>query len=382
MSELPRASRVLILSAAIGEGHDLPARVLRDALLAADPRTVVEIRDALAEVGGLLERLGAQEAPLRNRRLLWLFDLEYRLVFRVAPVRRVVTRVITLLSRRKIRRLIAEADPDVIVATYPGASEVVGRLRQAGEIAVPVASAITDLAALNLWAHPGIDLHLITHEESTAEVHAIAGASRIVHVRGLTDPRFEQPLDEATARTALGLPADGGVVLVSGGGWGIGDIQGAIETALSAAGVARVVVLAGRSDALIAELRRRFAGEQRVLLLGFTDRMHELMAAADVLVHSTAGLTVLEALIRGCRPISYGWGVAHVRVNNDAYTRFAIAQVARNRGELRTAIERALTAPRRPLAAYGDLPAAADEVMALVTRGRPHPRMRRPLASG
>ena len=366
------------MSAAIGEGHDLPARVLRDGLLAAEPRATVEIRDALAEVGGVLRRLGEQEAPLRNRRLRWLFDLQYRLIFRVAPIRRAATWLMAFLTQRTIHRLIAETDPDVVVATYPGASEVLGRLRRAGAIEVPVASAITDLAALNLWAHPGIDLHLITHVESTAEVRAIAPESRIVCVRGLTDPRFEQPLDEATARAALGLPLDGGIVLVSGGGWGVGDVEGAIDTALTAAGVARVVVLAGRSDALIAELRRRFADEPRVLLLGFTDRMSELMAAADVLVHSTAGLTVLEALIRGCRPISYGWGIAHVRVNNEAYTRFAIAEVARSRGELHTAIERALAAPRRPFTAYAELPAAADEVVALVS----HPRMRRPLASG
>ena len=32
-------------------------------------------------------------------------------------------------------------------------------------------------------------------------------------------------------------------------------------------------------------------------VLPFTDRIAELFAAADVLVHSTAGLTVLEALI-------------------------------------------------------------------------------------
>ena len=42
---------------------------------------------------------------------------------------------------------------------------------------MPVVSAITDLAALRYWAHPGVDLHLITHPESDAEVRAIAPAS-------------------------------------------------------------------------------------------------------------------------------------------------------------------------------------------------------------
>jgi processive 1,2-diacylglycerol beta-glucosyltransferase len=133
--------------------------------------------------------------------------------------------------------------------------------------------------------------------------------------------------------------------------------------------VAMVVVLCGRSEALKARLAGRFGHDERVQLWGFTERMSELMAAADVLVHSTAGLTVLEAWIRGCRPISYGWGVAHIRLNNLAFERFGIATVAPNRGALRAAIERALARPRVPHPEYGEQPAAADEVLALVAPG-------------
>lgn len=360
--------RILILSAAIGAGHDLPAKVLRDGLLATEAGAHVEIRDVLEEAGGLLERLGAQEAPLRNRRLQWLFDLEYRFFFRIAAVRRVVTWLVTLLSRKTVLRLVAEARPDVIVSTYPGATEVIGRMRAAGDIGVPVVSAITDLAALDLWAQRDIDLHLITHEESTDEVRGIAPRSRITWVRGLTDARFDEPLDQHAARAALELPSEGGIVLVSGGGWGVGDVAGAVETALSTPGVERVLVLCGRSEALRSELQQQFGTREDLALLGFTDRMSELMGAADVLVHSTAGLTVLEAWIRGCRPVSYGWGIAHIRVNNQAFQRFGIAEVARDRDELRGAITRGLNAPRVPHPEYGELPRAADEVLALLDR--------------
>ena len=129
----------------------------------------------------------------------------------------------------------------------------------------------------------------------------------------MTAPAFESALDESSARADLGLPASGGVVIVSGGGWGVGDMEGAIATALELEDIAAIVVLCGRSEALRARLEARFGNEPRVQIWGFTDRMSELMGAADALVHSTAGLTVLEAWIRGCRPISYGWGVGHIR---------------------------------------------------------------------
>jgi UDP-N-acetylglucosamine:LPS N-acetylglucosamine transferase len=140
-------------------------------------------------------------------------------------------------------------------------------------------------------------------------------------------------------------------------------MEGAVATALSLPSVSTVVVLCGRSEALKARLGGRFAGEPRVQIWGFTERMSELMGAADALVHSTAGLTVLEAWIRGCRPISYGWGVAHIRLNNRAFARFGIADVAPTRAALRDALERALAAPRMPHPEYGEQPTAASEIL-------------------
>jgi processive 1,2-diacylglycerol beta-glucosyltransferase len=339
--------------------------VIRDGLLEERPDAVVEIRDALAEAGGVVQKLVGQEAPLQKRWLNWWFDFEYWLLFRVAPVRRFIVWLGYRLARGTVLRLLAETNPDIVVSTYPGTTEVLGELKRRGEVTLPVVSAITDLAALRLWAHPALDLHLITHEESAEEVREIAPRSRIVWVRGMTARAFESPVDEAEARRALELPAEGGVVIVSGGGWGVGDMDGAIATTLSLPEVASVVVLCGRSEALMARLGARFAGEPRVQLWGFTERMSELMGAADALVHSTAGLTVLEAWIRGCRPISYGWGVAHIRLNNEAFERFGIAEVVPSRAALRGALARALTAPRAPHPEYGALPTAAGEILQL-----------------
>ena len=63
--------------------------------------------------------------------------------------------------------------------------------------------------------------------------------------------------------------------------------------------------------------------------------MADWLAAADVLVHSTAGLTVIEAIMRGCAVISYGWGRGHIRANNRAYLSFGLADVATTRGGAR-----------------------------------------------
>jgi UDP-N-acetylglucosamine:LPS N-acetylglucosamine transferase len=358
--------RVLILSADIGEGHDLPARAVRDGVLALRPDAEVAIVDTIAVSGRFVRATVRSGSEVVLRRMPRLFDAQYWVIGRFPPTRAFAGWLAERLSGRRVARLIAQGRWDVAVCTYPVANEALSRLRARGRLDVPVISAITDLAALRYWSHAGCDLHLVIHPESAEEIRGIAGPDAdVVAVRGLTGAAFDTPVDRAAARQALDVGPHAPLVVVSGGGWGVGDVRGAVTAALAAGPDVHVIALCGRNDAARATVTHAFAGDPRVQVWGFTDRMSELFGAADVLVHSTAGLTVLEALVRGMRVVSYGWGVAHIRVNNQAYRRFGLAEVAGSPRELTPAVRRALASPRRPDLAYGRRPMAAALVVAL-----------------
>ncbi len=358
---------VLILTAAIGEGHDLPARVLAEELQALRPDLEVEVADSLAVVGWPLESLANNASPVHSRWGNRLFDVEYWLITHFPPTRWLMGWLLYAFAARRVRSFLLARRPQLIVSTYPGSTEVLGRLRARGRLDVPVVSAITDLAALRYWSHPHVDLHLVTHPESVDEVRRIAGVTEVVPVRGLNSSEFLEPRNPAEARRALDLPADPKVVLVSGGGWAVGDLDGAVTTAL-ALPETFVVVLCGRNAEVRARVEAAFRDEPRVRVLGFTDRMSDLLAAADVLVHSTAGLTVLEAHLRGCPTISYGWGRAHIRANNRAFRRFGLAEVATDTQALAAALPRALAGRRDPDLSFAALPSAASVVLARLAR--------------
>jgi processive 1,2-diacylglycerol beta-glucosyltransferase len=362
---MPAGPRILILTASVGEGHDLPARVLAEAL---ERDAVPEIVDVLPVMGRIVEMgaAGGMRVTFGAGRMNWIFDLEYALFSRLAPTRSLGQAALYRLTARRLTEEIERRRADIVVTTYPIAAEVLGRLRAGGRLPVPVCSAITDLAALRYWAHPGIDLHLVTHPESAEEVERIAGPGSAHPVSGLTAPAFLSPPARDEARAALTIPDGAGVVTVSGGGWGVGDLAGAVRTALNVPGVI-VLCLCGRNETLRRRLESSFEADRRVRVLGFVDEMATLLAATDVLVHSTAGLTVLEAHLAGCRVVSYGWGVGHIRLNNKALTRFGIAEVAGSRRALAAAIARALTAPRTPqVGAFAVLPQAAGLILGLV----------------
>ena len=363
--------RVLILTASVGAGHDLPAATLSAQLREERAGVVVVAEDALAAVGGLVKALSADAAELFFFRFRVVWDVGFWLFARCPPTRRATQALLAYKSAAALLRRIECARPDVVVSTYPNMTEVLGRLRRAGRLDVPVCSAITDLAALDYWATRGVDVHLVTHPESIPEVRRIAGPdTRVTCVHGFTSPDFRIARSAEDARRALGLPEEGAIVLVSGGGWGVGDVLGAVAEALELTRIVCVVCLCGTNEALRRKLLHAYADEPRVRIEGFTDLMPEWMAASDVVVHATCGLTVLEAHMRGCAVISYGWGRGHIRVNDRALRRSGLGDVVRTRRELGPAILRAIARPRRPDPRFAEMPSAASIVLELADEAR------------
>lgn len=85
----------------------------------------------------------------------------------------------------------------------------------------------------------------------------------------------------------------------------------------------------GHNESARRRLATSFAADERVLVLGFTERMSELLAASDVLVHSTGGVTCLEALVRGCPIVAYRPSPGHARLNAKKMASLGLAQAAK-----------------------------------------------------
>jgi UDP-glucose 4-epimerase len=367
-----RPTRALVLTADIGEGHDLPARMIKADVEDADPDAGVEIANGLEAMGRLYSSVVRGGSRVSFAWMPWLFDVQYWLITKFAPTRWLAHHLSYWLGARGLLELIARHDPDVVVSTYPGVTAVLGMLRENRRLPIPVQSAITDLAGLRYWVHPGVDLHFVTHPESIEEVEELVGPGSVEWVRPPISPEFLMPRTRADAREALDVPAHARVVLVSGGGWGIGDLEGAVDSALVDEDTL-VVCITGRNEAAREKLEQRFDGNERVRVLGFTERMSDWMAAADAMVHSTAGLTVLEAHIRGCPVISYGFNPGHLRANNAAFERFGLAEVARSDHELESMLRHVTRERLSPDSSFASLPAISSRVLAARPRVRQQP---------
>jgi processive 1,2-diacylglycerol beta-glucosyltransferase len=335
----PGPKRVLILSADVGEGHAAAARALARQLDASPEPTEVTVIDGLAAMGPLLQPVVEDGYRVQLRFFPWTYTAIYWLLESVAPVRIFARKLLCLLGSRPLARRIAEYEPDVVVSTYPAVTVVLARLRRTQLVHCPTVATITDLTGLFFWAQPGIDTHLVMYGESMSSVEAIAGRGSAHLVRPLISSEFLDERTQSESRGALGLPEDGRMVVVSGGGWGVGDIEGAVREIACIPDVEAIVCLAGRNEQLRERLAADFSGESRVHVYGFTERMPEILAAADTLVHSTGGVTCLEAKAAGTPVVSYGLPVGHARLNTRAMADLGLLRLANDTRELRAHVE-------------------------------------------
>jgi len=381
-----RPRRILILSADVGEGHAAAARALAEQIEASPEHVEVNVIDGLAAMGPLVRPVVEDGYRVQLRFFPWTYTLVYWLLEHVMPVRAVARRLLCLLGSRPLARVIAEHDPDVVVSTYPAVTVVLAQLRRTGAVRCPTVATITDLTGLFFWAQPGIDTHLVMYGESMRSVERIAGRGSVQLVRPLISADFLQPRCPAEARRALGLSESGRTVVVSGGGWGVGDIAGAVREFTKVPEVSSIVCLAGHNEQLATKLRLAFVNEPRVRVYGFTDKMPEILAAADVLVHSTGGVTCLEARAAGTPVVSYGLPVGHARLNTRAMAALDLLRLANDTEELRTHVQASFAAEREAgagatnggasPAAHLEHPAAVDVVLQAPRRVRPIPRWR------
>jgi processive 1,2-diacylglycerol beta-glucosyltransferase len=328
---------VLIISASMGAGHDGAAHELARRLEADGHET--DVRDYLSAFPLGIGRLVRRGYQLELRLAPWGYEATYRLWLRLPSMAAPLVALLTLVTGFRVRRWARGAD--AVVSTYPLASLVLGRLRATGRLDVPVSNYITDFAVHTLWAAPGMDLHMAVHPQAAQAAHDQAGGAAVAP-GPLVGPRFtEDPPSRAEARARLGIPPDPRIALLVAGSWGVGALRRTFED-IVATGRWSPVVVCGRNERLRRDLSQRGVG----LVLGWTDEMPALMAAADALVENAGGLTCMEAFSVGLPVVTYRPIAGHGKGNAREMVRAGVASLAEP-GELAATLDATLSADGR-----------------------------------
>jgi processive 1,2-diacylglycerol beta-glucosyltransferase len=286
--------RALLLTGSLGLGHDMPARSITSLL----DRHGWQTR-CLNSMSLLGRRYGAAGQRVFGS-LIAIPGLYDGLHF--AHLRS-GSRVASLLDRwssaRVVPALRAELDrepADVVVSVFATGAAAAARLKREAPARHTVVLC-PDVSAHRLWVTEGTDLFLVTSAAAAASIRRFLPRARIAVIPLPVRAEFYAAPSKRQARAALEIPPDAPCALVIDSGWGFGRVAESVAQ-LAAAGV-HVLAVAGRQHALEAQYRALARGAHRVHPFGFSDRVPELMAAADVVIALPGASTCAEARVVG-----------------------------------------------------------------------------------
>lgn len=296
--------RVLILSASAGAGHIRAAQALEEAFRNSGAAEEVKHVDILQYSNGVFRQVYSKgyihmvnKAP---RLLGWLYD------YSDIPWKDYKRRIaFESMNTAGFGRMVKRYNPDLIICTHFLPAGLISKMRAKGEIWAPHAVVVTDMDMHSMWLCKNYEQYFVALDETKHHLGRIGINTDSVHVTGIpVDPVFSKVKDKTQMRVQLGLAQDRAIIMVSAGGFGVGPIEGLIGNLLLMQHRAQLVVMCGRNQRLQKELERLSEqigndGKVTVAAVGYTQKMDEYMAAADLLVGKPGGLTTSEALARG-----------------------------------------------------------------------------------
>lgn len=197
----PASTRVLLVAASIGEGHNSSAAALGCALRRVRPNCELRTVDTFALMGGgsgplfrWAYRIAVQVIPVMHE--LW-----YQAVNRFGPFHWFYRRVVGARFGRALVGEIVGFRPHVVVSTYPLGTAGLCWLRCRGLHNVPVVALLSDFAPHAFWVYPGVDEYFVLSDDGRAAVGAMAPGARVtVCALALDTTGFGQPVE------SCGLP--------------------------------------------------------------------------------------------------------------------------------------------------------------------------------
>ncbi len=297
MQRRNRHIRLLFLSSETGGGHTAAAHAVATAVTQLAPQAECLIVDVLREHSALPFRyFPTVYGPLATQ-APWLWEA----LFRVTDSRtraELLTIASWPLAARRLRRMMRQHEPDMLVSFHPLLVRPAVRLGR--EWAVPVCCVVTDLVRLHaFWLDPAVDLYCLpTAEAAEAAKRMGIDAERIIVSGQPIPPSMAAPQNRLAARQALQLDPELPLVLLTGGGAGIGPLRPTAEAIAQLGIPLQLAVICGRNERLRQQLQR-CRWPVPTFVLGFVHNMPQWLAAADILVAKAGPGTLAEALAAG-----------------------------------------------------------------------------------
>jgi len=301
--------KVLLLYAKVGNGHFKAAENIKLALQEVDENIEIDYEDGLEYSSALTNKLiiKGYASLARNMPKLWgtmYTRSDKQDLNAVGEINKMVNKALTI----RLKKMLRIRRPDIIISTHPFVSHMCAYLKRKGKTSAKIISVMTDYGIHNMWLeeNKNIDKFMVATDEMKNDCIREYGVeeSKIVVTGIPVSKKFSQTFDKYEILKDLGL-AQGKTTLLffPGGGQGLGRSEGLFEELVNSKYDFQLIVIAGKNEKLKAKFDS-IAGKtnKNITVLGYTDRVAELMSVSDFVITKPGGLTSTECLAM-CKPM-------------------------------------------------------------------------------
>ncbi|MDF3059375.1 MAG: glycosyl transferase [Rariglobus sp.] len=294
----PSTSRVLVLTASYGEGHNAAARNLAAAFISSQGADSARVVDLFALAAPRTDAFcrRAYLAVINGAPHLW--SMIYGWLDRSKGVQAALP-VLLARQTRSLAALIARERPAVICSTYPVYAFLLERLAQKGMHLPPHYNIVTDSISINsLWWGAPCAGWFVPNADTAAILEAAGLPADRVHDCGFPTPAFFAVNEGELAPPPLASGGRPRILFIAHSG-----VRGAEAMAgrlLAEAGW-EITVAVGRDEGLRRRLEQVAAGRATpARILGWTDELPRLLMTHHVVVSKAGGATTQEAIAARC----------------------------------------------------------------------------------
>lgn len=284
-------------------------------------------------------------------------------------------RLIERINTKALSHVINDFSPDAIICTHFLPAELLMHKINNDNYQVPVWVQITDFDLHRMWVIPKMEGYFTANNEVAFRLQQNGISYQNIHETGIPImPNFSEQLNKNDCLTSYGLSSNTPTLLLMGGGAGLGNLDEVAEYLLSQIEEIQLIVLAGKNERTLQALQKVASKyPHRLFPQGFTDKVEQLMACADLVITKPGGLTSSECLAMGLPMIIHAPIPGQEEHNADFLLEQGVALKAIDELGLVYRIKQLLNNPQQLLlmkqkAQQLGKPLAAQQVLDIVTQ--------------
>jgi len=363
---------IAIFSVSAGTGHVRAAEALAATAAQRCPHLRVVHIDLMTLVPPLFRKVYAESYfPLvEHHPVLWgyLYQKSDRRKLNSSTDKLRIA--IERLNTQKLKAVLHEIEPDFVICTHFLPAELFSRWRRKKLFTKPVWLVVTDFDIHMLWVHKHLSGYCVASDEVAWRLEDRGVERDSIHVTGIPImPAFSAKPERMECARELGLDPTLPTLLLMSGGAGVGRIQALARRLVNIDQPLQLIALAGRNTRLLTDLQKLAQDHpSRMIPMGFTTTIERVMAASDLAITKSGGLTTSECLALGLPMIvvspipgqeerNADYLLEHgaaFKAYDDAGLEFRVRELLQNRQQMQTMQANALKL---------GMPRAAEEIL-------------------